>query len=401
MSLQSKVSNVAVLGATGSIGLSTLDVIARHPDRFRVFALSAATRVKELADLCERFTPRFAIMTNPGAATQLSAALKLRSPSTEVLAGPDGLELVAAHPDVDAVMAAIVGAAGLKSSLAAAQAGKRVLLANKEALVMAGRLFMNAIANSGATLLPIDSEHNAIFQSLPRNYADGLTTVGVEKIVLTASGGPFRTRPIDSLADVTPDEACAHPNWVMGRKISVDSATMMNKGLEVIEAHWLFNAEPEVIDVVIHPQSVVHSMVNYRDGSVIAQLGNPDMRTPIAYGLGFPDRILAGVGPLDLAKVGRLDFETLDLARFPCVKLAYQAMRAGGTAPTVLNAANEVAVEAFLSNQLRFVDIPQLIDDVLSRIPAEDAGTLEVILAADQMARIAARGAVATRFHRG
>jgi 1-deoxy-D-xylulose-5-phosphate reductoisomerase len=327
--------------------------------------------------------------------------LKLRSPSTEVLAGPDGLELVAAHPDVDAVMAAIVGAAGLKSSLAAAQAGKRVLLANKEALVMAGRLFMNAIANSGATLLPIDSEHNAIFQSLPRNYADGLTTVGVEKIVLTASGGPFRTRPIDSLADVTPDEACAHPNWVMGRKISVDSATMMNKGLEVIEAHWLFNAEPEVIDVVIHPQSVVHSMVTYRDGSVIAQLGNPDMRTPIAYGLGFPDRILAGVGPLDLAKVGRLDFETLDLARFPCVKLAYQAMRAGGTAPTVLNAANEVAVEAFLSNQLRFVDIPQLIDEVLSRIPAEDASTLEVILAADQAARIAARGAVATRFNRG
>jgi 1-deoxy-D-xylulose-5-phosphate reductoisomerase len=400
MSLQSKVSNVAVLGATGSIGLSTLDVIARHPDRYRVFALSAATRVKELADLCERFTPRFAIMTNPDAATQLRAALKLGSPSTEVLAGPDGLELAAAHAEVDVVMAAIVGAAGLKSSLAAAQAGKRVLLANKEALVMAGRLFMNAIANSGATLLPIDSEHNAIFQSLPRNYTDGLTAVGVEKIVLTASGGPFRTRPIDSLADVTPDEACAHPNWVMGRKISVDSATMMNKGLEVIEAHWLFNAEPEAIDVVIHPQSVVHSMVTYRDGSVIAQLGNPDMRTPIAYGLGFPDRILAGVGPLDLAKVGRLDFETLDLARFPCVKLAYQAMRCGGTAPTVLNAANEVAVEAFLSNQLRFVDIPQLIDDVLSRIPAEDAATLEVILAADQVARSAARGAVASRFRR-
>jgi 1-deoxy-D-xylulose-5-phosphate reductoisomerase len=274
-----------------------------------------------------------------------------------------------------------------------------VLLANKEALVMAGRLFMNAIADSGATLLPIDSEHNAIFQSLPRNYADGLSVVGVEKIVLTASGGPFRTRPIESLADVTPDEACAHPNWVMGRKISVDSATMMNKGLEVMEAHWLFDAEPDVIDVVIHPQSVVHSMVTYRDGSVIAQLGNPDMRTPIAYGLGFPDRIAAGVGTLDLAKVGRLDFEKLDLARFPCVRLAYQALRRGGTAPAVLNAANEVAVEAFLANRLRFIDIPQLIEDVLSKISADDATTLEGILAADQLARAAARDAVATRFH--
>jgi 1-deoxy-D-xylulose-5-phosphate reductoisomerase len=393
------VRNVTVLGATGSIGLSTLDVIARHPDRFCVFALSAATKVGELAALCERFTPRFAVMTDNDAATQLRAALGSRSPSTEVLAGPEGLEFVAAHAEVDVVMAAIVGAAGLKASLAAAHAGKSVLLANKEALVMAGRLFMNAIADSGATLLPIDSEHNAIFQSLPRNYADGLSVVGVEKIVLTASGGPFRTRPIESLADVTPDEACAHPNWVMGRKISVDSATMMNKGLEVMEAHWLFDAEPEVIDVVIHPQSVVHSMVTYRDGSVIAQLGNPDMRTPIAYGLGFPDRIAAGVGTLDLAKVGRLDFEKLDLARFPCVRLAYQALRRGGTAPAVLNAANEVAVEAFLANRLRFIDIPQLIEDVLSKISADDATTLEGILAADQLARAAARDAVATRFH--
>jgi 1-deoxy-D-xylulose-5-phosphate reductoisomerase len=393
------VRNVTVLGATGSIGLSTLDVIARHPDRFCVFALSAATKVGELAALCERFTPRFAVMTDNDAATQLRAALGSRSPSTEVLAGPEGLEFVAAHAEVDVVMAAIVGAAGLKASLAAAHAGKSVLLANKEALVMAGRLFMNAIADSGATLLPIDSEHNAIFQSLPRNYADGLSVVGVEKIVLTASGGPFRTRPIESLADVTPDEACAHPNWVMGRKISVDSATMMNKGLEVMEAHWLFDAEPDVIDVVIHPQSVVHSMVTYRDGSVIAQLGNPDMRTPIAYGLGFPDRIAAGVGTLDLAKVGRLDFEKLDLARFPCVRLAYQALRRGGTAPAVLNAANEVAVEAFLANRLRFIDIPQLIEDVLSKISADDATTLEGILAADQLARAAARDAVATRFH--
>jgi 1-deoxy-D-xylulose-5-phosphate reductoisomerase len=397
MSHQFNVRNVTVLGATGSIGLSTLDVIARHPDRFRAFALSAATKVGELAALCERFAPRFAVMTDHDAAAQLREALKLRSPSTRVLAGPDALELVAAHSEVDVVMAAIVGAAGLKSSLAAAHAGKRVLLANKEALVMAGRLFMNAIANSGATLLPIDSEHNAIFQSLPRNYANGLAAVGVEKIVLTASGGPFRTRPIHSLADVTPDEACAHPNWVMGRKISVDSATMMNKGLEVIEAHWLFDAEPEAIDVVIHPQSVVHSMVTYRDGSVIAQLGNPDMRTPIAFGLGFPDRIAAGVGALDLAKVGRLDFETLDLARFPCVGLAYEAMQRGGTAPTVLNAANEVAVEAFLANRLRFIDIPQLIEDVLSQISANDATTLDGVLAADQLARSAAREALATR----
>jgi 1-deoxy-D-xylulose-5-phosphate reductoisomerase len=399
MSNHLNAKNLTVLGATGSIGLSTLDVIARHPDRFCVFALSAATKVGELAALCERFRPRFAVMTDHDAAAQLQAALRSRSPSTEVLAGSEALELVAAHAEVDVVMAAIVGAAGLKSSLAAAHAGKRVLLANKEALVMAGRLFMNAIATSGATLLPIDSEHNAIFQSLPRNYADGLSAVGVEKIVLTASGGPFRTRPIDSLADITPDEACAHPNWVMGRKISVDSATMMNKGLEVIEAHWLFDAQPEAIDVVIHPQSVVHSMVTYRDGSVIAQLGNPDMRTPIAYGLGFPDRIAAGVGVLDLAKVGRLDFEKLDLARFPCVRLAYQALRRGGTAPAVLNAANEVAVEAFLSNRLRFIDIPQLIEDVLSNISADDATTLEGILAADQLARAAARDAVATRFH--
>ncbi|MCA2997158.1 MAG: 1-deoxy-D-xylulose-5-phosphate reductoisomerase [Rhodocyclaceae bacterium] len=397
MSDQLKVRNVTVLGATGSIGLSTLDVIRCHPNRFRVFALSAATKVGELAALCERFVPRFAVMTDNDAATQLRATLRVRSPSTEVLAGREGLEFVAAHSEVDVVMAAIVGAAGLKSSLAAAYAGKRVLLANKEALVMAGRLFMNAIANSGATLLPIDSEHNAVFQSLPRNYARGLANVGVEKIVLTASGGPFRTRPIDSLAQVTPDEACAHPNWAMGRKISVDSATMMNKGLEVIEARWLFDAEAEMIDVVIHPQSVVHSMVTYRDGSVIAQLGNPDMRTPIAYGLGFPDRIAAGVGALDLAKVGRLDFETLDLARFPCVGLAYEAMRRGGTAPAVLNAANEVAVEAFLANRLRFIDIPQLIEDVLSKISADDATSLEGILAADQLARTATRDMLATR----
>jgi 1-deoxy-D-xylulose-5-phosphate reductoisomerase len=292
-------------------------------------------------------------------------------------------------------MAAIVGAAGLKSSLAAAKAGKTVLLANKEALVMSGGIFMKAVRDSGSTLLPIDSEHNAIFQSLPRHFGQGLDQVGVQKIILTASGGPFRTRPIDTLSEVTPDEACAHPKWVMGRKISVDSATMMNKGLEVIEAHWLFNAAPEMIDVVIHPQSVVHSMVSYRDGSVIAQLGNPDMRTPIAFGLGFPDRIDGGVRSLDLAKIGKLEFEPLDLQRFPCVRLAYEAMRRGGTAPAILNAANEVAVEAFLNNQMRFVDIPRVLEDVLSRVPILDAATLEQVLVSDDEARSITREAIA------
>jgi 1-deoxy-D-xylulose-5-phosphate reductoisomerase len=292
-------------------------------------------------------------------------------------------------------MAAIVGAAGLKSSLAAAKAGKTVLLANKEALVMSGGIFMKAVRDSGSTLLPIDSEHNAIFQSLPRHFGQGLDQVGVQKIILTASGGPFRTRQIDTLSEVTPDEACAHPKWVMGRKISVDSATMMNKGLEVIEAHWLFNAAPEMIDVVIHPQSVVHSMVSYRDGSVIAQLGNPDMRTPIAFGLGFPDRIDGGVRSLDLAKIGKLEFEPLDLQRFPCVRLAYEAMRRGGTAPAILNAANEVAVEAFLNNQMRFVDIPRVLEDVLSRVPILDAATLEQVLVSDDEARSITREAIA------
>jgi 1-deoxy-D-xylulose-5-phosphate reductoisomerase len=370
-------------------------VIARHPDRFRAFALSAATKVAELAALCEKFSPRFAVMTNAEAADKLRAQLRQSHSPTEVLSGAEALEEVAAHADVDAVMAAIVGAAGLKSSLAAAKAGKTVLLANKEALVMSGGIFMKAVRDSGSTLLPIDSEHNAIFQSLPRHFGQGLDQVGVQKIILTASGGPFRTRPIDTLSEVTPDEACAHPKWVMGRKISVDSATMMNKGLEVIEAHWLFNAAPEMIDVVIHPQSVVHSMVSYRDGSVIAQLGNPDMRTPIAFGLGFPDRIDGGVRSLDLAKIGKLEFEPLDLQRFPCVRLAYEAMRRGGTAPAILNAANEVAVEAFLNNQMRFVDIPRVLEDVLSRVPILDAATLEQVLVSDDEARSITREAIA------
>ena len=387
MTGRDKIKNVAVLGATGSIGLNTLDVIGRHPDRFRAYALSAATRVAELAVLCEKYAPRFAVMTDADAASRLRDLLKSRSPDTEVLAGSAALEAVASHSEVDTVMAAIVGAAGLKSSMAAASSGKTVLLANKEALVMAGRLFMNAVRDSGAGLVPIDSEHNAIFQCLPHNYSIGLASVGVEKIVLTASGGPFRNRPFASLVDVTPAEACAHPNWVMGRKISVDSATMMNKGLEVIEAHWLFGVAPDAIDVVIHPQSVVHSMVTYRDGSIIAQLGNPDMRTPIAYGLAYPERINAGVSALDLAAVGKLEFEALDLDRFPCVRLAYEAMRRGGTAPAILNAANEVAVDAFLGERLRFVDIPTVIESVISRASIGQAVTLDEILAADVAAR--------------
>ena len=382
--------NVTILGSTGSIGTSTLDVIARHPDRFRVFALSAASRIDELAVQCRQFQPRFAAVPDPQRAKLLESRLAALDVATEVLSGSDALPMIASHADVDVVMAAIVGAAGLPSSLAAATAGKIVLLANKEALVMAGGIFMNAVREHGATLLPIDSEHNAIFQSLPKDFNSGLTRVGVSKVVLTASGGPFRTRSVGELADVTPEQACAHPNWVMGRKISVDSATMMNKGLEVIEAHWLFGAAAEQIEVVIHPQSIVHSMVEYLDGSVLAQMGNPDMRTPIAYALGYPDRIAAGVSPLNLAKAGRLEFEALDLTRFPCVRLAYDALRRGGTAPAVLNAANEMAVAAFLEGRLAFLDIPRVIDAVLDVSAIRNADTIEDVLSADAAARVTA-----------
>ena len=382
--------NVCILGSTGSIGVNTLDVIARHPDRFRVFALSAATRVDDMAKQCLQFSPRYAAMTNANAAEQLRASLKAAGSATEVLAGPDALPQIAAHAETEVVMAAIVGAAGLPASLAAAEAGKTVLLANKEALVMAGRIFMDAVHRNGATLLPIDSEHNAVFQSLPRNFSAGLNKVGVRRIVLTASGGPFRTRPLADLANVTPDQACAHPNWVMGRKISVDSATMMNKGLEVIEAHWLFDASADQIDVVIHPQSIVHSMVEYVDGSVVAQLGNPDMRTPIAYALAYPDRMDAGVARLDLTQAGRLEFDALDLTRFPCVRLAYAALRRGGTAPAILNAANEQAVDAFLNGRLAFIDIAPVIEDVMNAATVVDTSALEDVLAADSAARAAA-----------
>lgn len=383
---------ITILGSTGSIGVSTLDVIERHPDRFEVFALSAHSRVEELAQQCKKFRPRYAVMPQANnTASQLVKRLAELGVATEVLVDAGALEAIAAHHNTDFVMAAIVGAAGLAPSLAAARAGKRVLLANKEALVMAGQLFMDAVRQGGATLLPIDSEHNAIFQSLPRDFEDGLHKVGVKKIILTASGGPFRTRALSDLQNITPDEACAHPNWVMGRKISVDSATMMNKGLEVIEARWLFDAKPEQIEVVIHPQSIIHSMVEYLDGSVMAQLGNPDMRTPIAYGLGFPERIDGGVSTLDLARAGKLEFEALDNERFPCVRLAYAAMQRGGTAAAQLNAANEVAVDAFLNHQLAFVDIATVLDEVMASTSVTEGTTIKEVLVADQYARTATR----------
>lgn len=381
---------LTILGSTGSIGTSTLDVVARHPDRFQVFALTAQAQWPRLMEQCRRFRPVYAVLMRPDAADALAAALRAEDLPTEVLVGEAALAQVAAAPEVDTVMAAIVGAAGLVPTLAAARAGKRILLANKEALVMSGALFMEAVRASGAELLPIDSEHNAVFQCLPPG-GGGLSARGVRRILLTASGGPFRTRAPESLDNVTPAEACAHPNWVMGRKISVDSATMMNKGLEVIEAHWLFGASPDQIQVVIHPQSVIHSMVEYVDGSVLAQLGNPDMRTPIAHALAYPERIDSGVEALDLFRVGRLDFEAPDPARFPCLPLAYEALRAGGTAPAVLNAANEVAVEAFLAEALPFRRIPALIETVLARLPAEPAHSLEAVLAADAHARQLAR----------
>jgi 1-deoxy-D-xylulose-5-phosphate reductoisomerase len=388
--------NLSVLGSTGSIGVSTLDVVARHPERFRVQALSANRNDSLMLEQCRRFNPRFAVMVEPAAGARLQAALGTRSP-TQVLVGPQALVDVAALDEVDAVMAAIVGAAGLLPTLAAAEAGKRLLLANKEALVMSGRLLMDAVRRSGAELLPIDSEHNAVFQCLPRLPQGGLQAAGVSRILLTASGGPFRSRDPASLAAVTPEEACAHPNWSMGRKISVDSATMMNKGLEVIEACWLFDASPEQVDVVVHPQSVIHSMVQYRDGSVLAQLGNPDMRTPIAHALAWPERVESGVAELDLIAAARLDFQRPDFERFPCLDLAYRAARAGSGASGRLNAANEVAVAAFLERRIGFPDIAAVIDEVMvAQVPPEPAD-LEQVLAIDAEARRCAGEAVERR----
>jgi 1-deoxy-D-xylulose-5-phosphate reductoisomerase len=380
-------AGISILGATGSIGVNTLDVVARHPGRFRVIALTAHTDVDTLAGQCERFRPRVAVMADAAAAGRLSRVLKDRAPEVEVQAGTEALAAVACRADVDYVMAAIVGAAGLLPTLAAAAAGKRVLLANKEALVMSGALFMRTVRDNGATLLPIDSEHNALLQCMPDNYATGQAPHGVKSLTLTASGGPFRTTPIAALAAVTPEQACAHPNWDMGRKISVDSATMMNKGLEVIEACWLFDLPIDSVRVVLHPQSILHSLVEYRDGSMLAQLGSPDMRIPISHALGWPERIESGAQPLDLPVIGLLQFESPDLQRFPCLSLAEQAWRAGGTAPAILNAANEVAVQAFLERRLAFTTIPHVIADALEHCAARDADTLQVILEDDAMAR--------------
>ena len=383
--------SLTILGATGSIGVSTLDVVARHPDRYRIFALTGQTRIDVLAEQCAQFHPEVAVVLDADAAERLQKLIRDRGLKTNVVYGEQALCEVASAEACDTVMAAIVGAAGLGPSLAAARAGKKLLLANKEALVISGQLFMDAVAASGSTLLPIDSEHNAIFQCLPIGYQRVPPQHGIRKILLTASGGPFLDRDLSSFESITPEQAVAHPNWSMGRKISVDSATMMNKGLEVIEAHWLFGASASQIEVVIHPQSVIHSMVAYADGSVLAQLGNPDMRTPIAHALAYPERIDSGVDAIDLARIGQLEFRQPDRVRFPCLQLAFDALQVGGSAPAVLNAANEVAVQAFLDNQISFSKISTLIAETLSRVPAASVDTLESLLAQDSKARDQAR----------
>jgi len=387
---QASSKGVCILGATGTIGVNTLDVIARHPDNYHVVALSANKNVEKLEQQCLAFRPQYAVMVDENSAEQLDKQLKKAGSETTVLSGKQALEEISVLPEVDYVMAAIVGAAGLLPNLAAAKAGKRVMLANKESLVMSGKLFMDAIRDNrdkGAELLPIDSEHNAIFQSMPALVNGELQKVGVTKILLTASGGPFRTRDINTLCDVTPEEAVAHPNWVMGQKISVDSATMMNKGLEVIEACWLFDVPEDQIQVVVHPQSMIHSMVSYTDGSVLAQLGNPDMRTPIAYALGYPDRIDSGVSQLDIFDVARLDFEKPDFERYRCLQLAYDAHRIGGYATIALNAANEIAVEAFLKKQISFTTIPLVIENALEQAPVGTPDKINDILAQDLASR--------------
>ncbi|AMO70362.1 1-deoxy-D-xylulose 5-phosphate reductoisomerase [gamma proteobacterium BDW918] len=377
--------SVTVLGSTGSIGISTLDVLARHPDRYSVYALTANTSVDELFAQVMAFAPRYAVLREEAVAGAFAERLRAAGSKAEVLSGETGLCEVAAAADI--TMAAIVGAAGLLPTLAAVEAGKKVLLANKESLVMAGQLFIDAVAKSGATLLPIDSEHNAIFQCLPLAAEGGIKAQGVQRILLTGSGGPFRATPLADLASVTPDQACAHPNWSMGRKISVDSATMMNKGLELIEACWLFQTDPATIEIIVHPQSVIHSMVEYVDGSVLAQLGNPDMRTPIAHALAWPQRIHSGVSSLDIISQARLDFEAPDEERFPCLRLARDAAIRGGTAPAVLNAANEIAVAAFLDGKLAFVDIAQVIADVMAQTNIGEPQSLLDVQAADSAAR--------------
>jgi 1-deoxy-D-xylulose-5-phosphate reductoisomerase len=390
--------SITLLGSTGSIGENTLDVIARHPDRFDVFALVANSRDDILLKQCLAHHPRVVVLNDVAAAQRLrdslKAALGAGSSTIDVLEGETAAIQAACAPEVDTVVAAIVGAAGLPATLAAAKAGKRILLANKETLVMTGQIFLDAVEKSGAQLLPVDSEHNAIFQSLPPGFTRGLVNEGVRRILLTASGGPFRTTPPAALDTVTPEQAVAHPNWVMGRKISVDSATMMNKGLEVIEAHWLFGVAPAQVQVVIHPESVVHSMVEYADGSVLAQMGNPDMRTPIAQTLAYPVRIEAGTAAFDIFKLAQLTFEEPDLARFPCLQLAYDALEAGGTAPAVLNAANEIAVEAFLARRLKFTGIARVVEETLARNGRSAAESLEHVLGADARARVTAQALI-------
>ena len=384
--------NVTILGSTGTIGQQTLDVIAHHANEYQVYALAANSNVDALLKQCIQFKPEIAVLLDDQAAQALRVQLKSHHIKTEVISGMVGLEQVSSDAQVDIVMAAIVGAAGLKPAMAAARAGKRILLANKETLVMAGSLFMQAVTEGGATLLPIDSEHNAIFQVMPppqcKQLADDhLNDIGVRKIILTASGGPFRKYSQEQLSTVTPELALKHPNWVMGAKITIDSATLMNKGLEVIEAHWLFNARPDQIEVVVHPQSIIHSMVEYVDGSILAQLGNPDMRTPIAYALGYPQRIESGVASLNLLEIAKLEFEAPDTRRFPCLQLAYDALRLGGTAPAILNAVNEVAVAAFLSRQIHFLDIPAVIAKALDTIKIAPVTSLEQLIAVDAEAR--------------
>ena len=378
---------LTILGSTGSIGESTLDVVSRHPEKFRVFALAGHKQVEKLAAQCRTFRPEYAVVADAEHAARLDALLKRDGAATQVLHGAQALVDVASADEVSGVMCAIVGAAGLPSALAAAQKGKTIYLANKETLVVSGALFMETARANGAAVLPIDSEHNAIFQVLPRDYTGRLNEHGIRSIILTASGGPFLTADLGTFDNITPAQAVKHPNWSMGRKISIDSATMMNKGLELIEAHWLFNCPPDKLEVVIHPQSVIHSMVRYRDGSVLAQLGNPDMRTPIAYCLGLPERIDSGVGDLDFDALSALTFQKPDFDRFPCLKLAYEAMNAGGTAPCVLNAANEAAVAAFLDGQIKFTDIAKTVAHCLAQDFSDDLGNIENLLAQDAITR--------------
>jgi 1-deoxy-D-xylulose-5-phosphate reductoisomerase len=393
-----KRENVSVLGSTGSIGENTLDVIERNPDHFRVVALTANRNIEKLAEQCARFDARLAVTADPSLEAELSDALKRSGARADVLSGDAGLKEAAGMAETDIVMAAIVGAAGLNSTFEAARRGKKILLANKESLVIAGEVFIAEAKQNQARILPVDSEHNAIFQALPQAFEQGLEAVGVEKIILTASGGPFRDLPAERFSEVTPEQACKHPNWSMGRKISVDSATLMNKGLEVIEARWLFNANPDQIEVLVHPQSIVHSMVAYRDGSVLAQMGTPDMRTPIAHALAWPRRIEAGVERLNLARMNDLSFEKPDLARFPCLGLAFQAMRSGASAPVTLNAANEVAVDAFLEGRIGFEGIARLVGDVMERTAVTGVQNLDEVLEHDRQARQTANEWVANSY---